>query len=295
MDQHTKESIDKIVFDNLRNSKSLDVFPTPVDKIVQYCELDLKHKNDFHHFSSNYVPKKLDDFKRMMKKVLGVFDRENKSIYIDPSLPTTKKSFIKLHETGHDALPWQRDVLYLDDKMTLSIDAKEEFEIEANYFASSCLFQLDRFDDEINKLPLEITSAMVVAKKFGGSNHAALRRYVDNSRKKCSLLVLEYPEKKELNPVLNLRNVFQSKLFSKEFGILNWPKTFDATYPFVDDYLLRKTLHKEGYMPIEFQGNRIELNYHYFNNTYNVFVFVFPLGEKISSKTKIYVTSKLPS
>jgi hypothetical protein len=112
----------------------------------------------------------------MMKKVFGVFVRTEKSIFIDPNLPQPKKSFLTQHETGHGVIPWQKHVVYLDDESTLSPEVKKKIEAVANYFASGDLFQLDRYNDAILKLPLEIGSPKALAKKFGGSNHASFRK-----------------------------------------------------------------------------------------------------------------------
>src|ERR1700741_5616639 len=98
---HNKKDIDNIVYDILKKSKSLDVFPTPIDQIVHFCELNLGNSDYFHQIPKNYLAKNLDVFNRMLSKVFGVLDREIKHIYIDPSLPAVKQSFLKLHETGH--------------------------------------------------------------------------------------------------------------------------------------------------------------------------------------------------
>ena len=122
---HSKQNdIDKIVFDILLKSKSLDIFPTPIDKIVDYCELNSYNESGFYNIPSNYVAKNIDNFKRMLKKVVGVLDRKEKIIYIDPSLPIPKKNFIKLHETGHGAIPWQKEIEYIDDEFTLEFKCK---------------------------------------------------------------------------------------------------------------------------------------------------------------------------
>ena len=39
IDNHTKKDIEKHALEILKASKSLDTFPTPVDKIVSYAEL----------------------------------------------------------------------------------------------------------------------------------------------------------------------------------------------------------------------------------------------------------------
>lgn len=286
---HSKKEIDDLIFEILKSSKSLDVFPTPVDKIVEYCELNLSNKNGFHNIPSNYIPKKIDAFNRMLKKVLGAFDREEKVIYIDPLLPAVKQNFIKLHETGHGVIPWQTEIKYEDNDYTLSPAVKEIFESEANYFASAGLFQLKRFEDEMNKLPLEIGSPMALAKMFGGSNHAAIRRYAEVSKKRCCLLVLE--DKIGSKNSLDLRNSFQSTSFTKEFGELTWPTVFNSDFPFILDYTRKRQFHRDGTIQLLIHGEFIEFSYHYFNNRYNVFVLIIPLGEKNKSRTKIYLES----
>ena len=286
---HSKKEIDDLIFEILKSSKSLDVFPTPVDKIVEYCELNLSNKNGFHNIPSNYIPKKIDAFNRMLKKVLGAFDREEKVIYIDPSLPHVKQNFIKLHETGHGAIPWQTEIKYEDNDYTLSPAVKEVFEAEANYFASAGLFQLKRFEDEMNKLPLEIGSPMALAKKFGGSNHAAIRRYAEVSKKRCCLLVLE--DKNGSKNSLDLRNSFQSTSFTKEIGELALPKVFNSDFPFILDYTRKRQFHKDGTIQLLIHGEFVEFSYHYFNNRYNVFVLIIPVGEKNKSRTTIHLAS----
>src|SRR5690349_9665604 len=128
-DHHSKKDIDDLIFDILRRSKSLDVFPTPVDKIVEYCELKLSKENGFHNIPHNYIAKNIDVFRRMLGKVLGALDREEKVIYIDPNLPFSKQNFIKLHEVAHDTLPWQKEIKYQDDEYTLGPEVKEQFDI----------------------------------------------------------------------------------------------------------------------------------------------------------------------
>jgi hypothetical protein len=46
LEQHTRKDIEKISYEILRGSKSLDIFPTPVDKIVEYAELVVRKDVD---------------------------------------------------------------------------------------------------------------------------------------------------------------------------------------------------------------------------------------------------------
>lgn len=292
---HSKKEIDDLIFEILKSSRSLDVFPTPVDKIVKYCELNLSNKSGFHEIPKNYIPKKIDAFNRLMGKILGALDREEKVIYIDPTLSSVKQNFIKLHEVAHDTIPWQKEIKYQDDEYTLSQQVKDAFEVEANYFASGGLFQLHRFEDEMKKLPLEIGSPMALAKKFGGSNHAAIRRYAEVCKKRCALLVLEDKEKRGEKYFLDFRNIFQSPSFTKDFGEIVFPEKFNRDFPFILDYYRGKKFHKDGTIQLMTKYGVEEFRYHYFNNSYNVFVLIIPNGEKIKSRTKIYLTSEIPS
>lgn len=107
-----------------------------------------------------------------------------KTIYLDLSQGFNRKNFGKLHETAHSILPWQKKVndILGDDEHALSPETNEEFEAEANYFASITLFQHDRFLSELSKLNLSIDASIQLAKHFGASIHASLRRYVNCSK-----------------------------------------------------------------------------------------------------------------
>ena len=89
-----------------------------------------------------------------------------------------------------------------------------------------------------------------------------------------------------------LRDKFQSKNFTKTFGELSIPIELDFfTWPFVQDYVTGRRFKKDGVMTLTTQNGEVDFTYHFFNNTYNAFVFFFPVGEKKSTKTKIIISS----
>lgn len=293
LDPHSKKDIEKKSLEILRGSKSFDIFPTPVDKIVSYSELLVQKDIDVSRIHSDLFYKAGDALRRAAAKVRGLLDRREKIIYLDLSQSTERKNFVKLHEVGHEVLPWQskiHDVLD-DDDNSLRADVVEEFEAEANYFATVTLFQHDRFLDELNKLSLGIESPMYLAKFFGASIHATLRRYVECSDKRCALLILENFGKPGQHQSCTIRNLFQSDKFSKTFGDLILPPKFDTSFDFVRDYYLNRRFKKDGEIYLQTENGEEEFNYHYFNNTYNAFIFLFPKREKKSSRTKFIITS----
>ncbi len=210
--------IDKIARNILIDSKAAGRFPTPVDTIIAYTELSLDRGVDLSKIELSFLSASKDFFGRISRKVLGMIDIRQKTIYLDHSQRPSRKNFVKLHEVGHGVLPWQSALLgCLDDEHTISPEIDEVYEGEASYFASCCLFQQERFNEESAKLPLSLASAQVLATKFGGSLQATLRRYVEFSPHRCSMLVFHRPE---FNGTCKakIRNYFESPRFNDETG-----------------------------------------------------------------------------
>jgi hypothetical protein len=282
------QEIEKIARNLLVEAKAWGRFPTPVDRIIQCAELSIKNGVDLSQVDAGLFVKSANFFGRISRKVLGVIDFRAKTIYLDESQQPKRKNFVTLHEIGHAVLPWQSELLGCkDDETTIVPEVKELYEREASIFASNSLFQVDRFDEEAGKLELGIRSARTVGNKFGGSVQAALRRYVERSRRRCSLLVLHRPEPS--GPFrAKVRNYFESVSFEKAFGGLTWPEECGIEYPFVEDIHRKRRDHQDGQIGITTMSlDYVTLRYHFFDNGYNVFVFLFPPGEKTASRIRI--------
>ncbi len=286
----SQEKVQDIAYDILKQSKSVGVFPTPTDKIAKYTELQISESRYIERIPKNYISKSKDILKHALKKVNGILDRKKKTIYVDSNLIPPRRNFIKLHEVGHDVLPWQREMFEIleDDEISLSSDAKEEFELEASYFASEVLFQGRYFDELIKKHPLEIGTPIALAQKFGASYHATMRKFVECSSKRCALLVLKGVSLKNLN--CQTQNFIQSNSFTETFGRIYWDRTLNATWPFVQDYLSNTNHRKDGSFQMNLNGDdQCVFEYHFFYNTWNAFVLMFPFGEVQKSRTKIII------
>lgn len=283
----TAKELDAIAHNLLKGAKAFGVYPTPIERIVAEAELSIAHGVDLSQIEPSFLERFGDGFRRTMKKFLGICDISQKVIYLDHSQKPNRNNFVTLHETVHGVVPWQRALLTaMDDEQTLDPDVKEIFEREANYGASSLLFQLEHFDDEARKLPLSIESPMALGQKFGGSVHAAIRRYVQRSTKRCAVLVLHPPEQNGQYGV-RPRNYFQSEAFTNEFGTLSWPEFCHWDFPFVPDLKFNRRLHKKGTISLPTADGTTEFEYHFFNNTFNSFVFILPKGEHIRSRVRI--------
>ena len=286
------DEIEKIARNILVGARAMGKFPTRIDEIVAFVELSLEKGVDlseadpgFFAFTKNFIG-------RVSRKVLGILDYREKVIHLDESQPGPRKSFIKVHEVGHFVLPWQADIRgCIDDKKTIDPDFDEICEREASFFASAALFQVDRFDEEAAKLPLILPSGRVLAKQFGGSAQAALRRYVERSPKRCALLVFNRPISNG-SFTAQIRDYFESVPFTKAFGGLDWPQVCGLEFPFVQEMKRRRRDHQEGQIAVMTKSMELlTLSYHYFDNSYNIFVLLLPPGEKNKSRVTIQMAA----
>ena len=126
---------------------------------------------------------------------------------------------------------------------------------------------------------------MYLANYFGGSVHAALRRYIDCSKNRCALIILEGLDIIECT--CNVRNFLTSSSFAKELGHVNFPKVVDKSWPFVQDYIVGRRFKKDGRLLYRAEDGDLDLSYQFFDNTYNAFVFLYPVGE--ANKTKVTI------
>lgn len=284
IDDYTKKEIEKISFDLLTQSKSIDVFPTPVEKILNYTELKVDDRISNLDIHPSFLEKLRDESIKILQsgldKIKGIFDRDLKTIFVDESLKKNigKKNFVELHEIGHGVLPWQNKVIMaLDNNETLNEDIEEQFEQEANYFASITLFQQDRFIEQASKMKVGLDSVLSLKRKFGASVHATFRNYVLNSDKTCALLVLTPIDGAKWNePICKLRNVFYSKEFYNKIGTLILPNQFGFKWDFVRLFKFKKKYVKNCKITVNTnEGEELTMNYHFFNNSYNVFIFLY--------------------
>lgn len=293
IDAYTKQEIDKIAYELLKSSKALDKFPTPVDEIIAHADLLVEMSVDLSKIETGFLKRFNFDFSKLLSKVRGILDRKQKKIYLDLSQPVARKNFVKLHEAGHHLLPWQKQIFdCLDNHQTLSHDVQEQFEAEANYFASVVLFQHDRFQQQMSKLDLSIGAPIALAKTFGASNHATMRKFVESSTKRCALLVLEKPDFAVKSATYTARDYFQSEKFTSSFGEITWPEQFEYSWAFVKDYTHGRKMKMDGMIVLPTKKGEQEFEYHFFNTSWNGFVLIFPKNENRKSKVTYILKGK---
>lgn len=167
--------------------------------------------------------------KRALGKVIGVFDAHESLVIVSRTLVKVKQTFIRLHETGHGFLPWQRSLYAAveDDEDSIAPEIADLFDREANCFASEVLFQLDAFNEEAAQSSFGILVPVKLSRRYGSSIYAAVRRYVSHNDGACAVLVLDPPILCDGDGFrCNLRRVIVSQQFADLFGSISWPEFF---------------------------------------------------------------------
>jgi IrrE N-terminal-like domain len=273
--------IKQISMDLLKQSGAIDVFPTPVERIVSCADLIVSGEVDLAHHKESFISRIAGAATSAWDNLRGFLDRAEKIIYLDKSVNASRQNFVQLHETGHDILPWQGAALSCaDNDETLSPYVKEEFEAEANYFASATLFQQDRFDKEVREMGVGINQAKAIAKKFGASIHATLRRMVEFQNRSCALIVLE--NRTDWN--CTRRDVIQSAAFKKKYGEIFLPALLDRVYPFADDYLNGRKFRVDCDVTMPTAAGLIKMKYEFFFNQYCALVLIYAQGDLAKPK-----------
>ena len=217
----------------LEIANALGCFPTPVSQIMAVAKVSLAEDDILDEGFLTKIRKSVfnagSTLKRALSKVLGLFDARENLIFIDRSVKAVKQTFLKLHEIGHSLLPWQKPMYAVveDCEKTLDPDTADQFDREANVFATEVLFQLDGFISEANDHDFGIRVPLDLSKKYGSSVYAAVREYVRKNHRACAVFVLEKPEIIAGDGFrAKLRRVELSKSFMDSFGLPSVPEFF---------------------------------------------------------------------
>ena len=287
------ESVCKKAEFALRKADAFGVFPTPVEDILDSYKLEIEYENVLElSFLKKMHRKASSTLKSAIGKVMGLLHVSDKTIFIDKTVAAVKQTFLKLHEIGHFILPWQRKIYAVveDCKNTLDLEISDQFEREANVFASEVLFQRDTFINEALNDPFGIQIPMKLSKKYGASIYAAIRQYVHKNPYACVVLVLNSPKLKYGDGFRSsLRRVITSSSFKERFGQLHWPDYFSP-----DDEIgamippgSRRMSKPKKIILTDRDKNEHECIAESFKHPYNVFILIHAVEEL--TKTSILI------
>ena len=221
-----EEQVDRL----LRRADAYGRYPTPVDDIVAAASLTQAPDYVLDESRIRRAPAKLRALLRSAsQKIQGVLDRRERVVHVSPTIELdAKRRFVKLHETTHEILPHQRDLLYADTHETLSPATRLLFEREANQGAAELLFQRHHFTRDANDHEVGMAAVWLLAQRYGSSFHAALRRYAECHDAAMAAIVFD-PTPVSLDPKTWRREESMSTpAWRERFGATNWPRTLDT-------------------------------------------------------------------
>ncbi len=279
----------------LERAGAIGHYPTPVSAILSSAKLKISSDDVLKEsFLTKIRHKAGDALKRAMSKVWGLFHAQEGMIYIDRTVLAVKQTFLKLHETAHALLPWQKSIYSVveDCEKTLAPDVSDLFDREANVFASEVLFQLENFSEEAAGFNFGINVPVDLSKKYGASIYATIRRYVSKNNKTCAVLVLNKPELQEGDGFkASLRRLVMSPSFEQKFGKTVWPECYTP-----DDKIgamvpigKRRMSGQRSIQIKDSNGTDHECVAEAFTNSYQVFILMH-VTEALSKKSVLVTT-----
>lgn len=219
----------------LREAGALGRFPTAIDDVMAAAKVEEVKEDVLNEgFLEKLRRQASGALKSALSKVIGLFDAKARLVFIDRSLHVVKQTFVRLHETGHAFLSWQRDLYAVveDCEQTIDPELADQFDREANVFASEVLFQLDGFSKEAEEQAFGILVPVRLSGKYGASIYASVRQYVTKNWRACSVVVLNPPVLVEGDGFrCELRRSCASPSFIETFGNIEWPDTFTPDHP----------------------------------------------------------------
>lgn len=217
-------------------------------------------------------------------------DRKTREIHISPDIDHDgQRRFKTLHEVTHDILPWQEDVAYADDGMTLSWSTRIKFEQEANQGGAELLFQRELFETMAADYEIGFPAIVELSERFGSSIHAAFRRYVETHKRRVGGVVLD-KSPCQADPLgYKRREAVGSASWTDRYdNPADWPKVLcGQPYRFVNDIeLLTSFAHPTPTMSYpDLDGEPTQIRVELFSNSYSVFVLLWgPRRERFKRK-----------
>lgn len=233
--------------------------------------------------------------KRAVGKVMGLFHASAGLLFLDQTMMAVKKRFVRLHESGHGFMPWQRPMYALveDCENALDPDAAELFDREANVFAAEVLFQLDSFRDIAEGEKFSIWTPVKLSKKFDASIYACVRQYVSKNHRACAVLVLNMPEFVEGDGFrATLRRPVQSDSFTTIFGVHDWKSVYtpDDDIGALIPINGQRSSGQKSLALLDRNGDRHECVAESFTQTHQVFVLIHVI-KTLAATRPIFLTA----
>jgi len=229
-------SLEQLAEQLLRRAGALGTIPTPIDDLVAAARLEDAHDLEpfISRFLSHIAGNAREAFLATLQKIRGIADLRERAIYIPAETSQRRRRFVQAHELGHQVIPWHSvNVGYRDDDLSLTGDAQELFDIEANFFAAEVMFQGKRFRNRVRDYTPSFDAVFQLADEHGASRHATLWRFVEEQDEIVGAVTYWpsiYTVDSSGHAVLRRGKIVASPSFLAKFSDLALPRELTTTH-----------------------------------------------------------------
>ena len=233
----SQHEIAKLADDVLRKAGAAGILPTPIDDLLETAGVrdETDHQTLMERFRETLAEPVRDKFHAVLQKVRGIADLRERSVYVPVTSKPSRILFTKGHELGHQVIPWHHvNTAYQDDDLSLSQEAEDYFDIEANFFSAEVIFQGHRFRQRALDYNASLETAFQLASDHRVSRHATIRRFVEEHDETVALVPF-YPSRYILDDEqrrrLTVSTVTCSPRFKKNYSDIELPDRIDSSHP----------------------------------------------------------------
>ena len=213
----------------LRAADAIGQLPTPINDLLAAAKIgNLKIDEEVKQsFSARLIGAARQEFDSMWQKIRGIADLRERITYVDENTTQPRILFAKGHELGHEVLLWHHlDPGRFDDEKSLTFEAEEIFDMEANFFSAEVIFQGSNFTRIVRDYTVSFDSIFHLADMHGASRHATAWRYVEEQDESVAL-VMYWPSKFN-SEILRRGKVVASSNFLRKFSDIDLPSQLDS-------------------------------------------------------------------
>lgn len=227
MDEATRNDIEKAVQKTLWGA-GVTRPPVSVQPVLDHLRL---HREFYSLQNPSFLDRtkyKITVAGKKLAQVIGkirlaaVLLFDERRVVVDADLPKIKQDWPSFHEAGHRILVWHRPFFYGDTAQTLEPDYQQMLESEANYAASAMMFCGSTFTKESRDTTPEWSTVNLLAKRYGKSLLATLRRYVEHGPDHAMAMLVSTPYWRRVpeDQTGRCRYFVRSGLFAEQFPLI---------------------------------------------------------------------------
>lgn len=266
----------------IRRAGAMGILPTPIDDLIAAANVKDKSDDDasIASFLESLGEQAQSTLKSVINMVRGIANLRQPVIYV-PTDTKPRQFFAKSHELGHQDIPWHKTYsgksdFFHDDDYTLSSDAKEVFEQEANFYAAEVIYQGKNFINRARSYRPSFDAVFTLADQHGASRQATLRKYVEVQDEVIAAITY-LPSKFHVDaekglPILNAPRLFCSERFLRKYGNIELPDELSSGHPWAE---ARDSIEiPQGYMDFKCDGLTLNLWWQAWWNNYSLLVLL---------------------